>query len=179
MTSPTRTSSSQPTAPPPPAQPPSAQPPSAPAAAQVPQARTSATAGAHRADDLSGLPTGELVTRLSTQLSELVRGELELARTELTSKGKRVGTGAGLAGAAGVLAWFGVAALVAAAVAGLALVVDVWLAAVIVGVALLVIAGILALAGKSQISKATPPVPEEAVRGVQDDVATVKEATRR
>src|SRR4051794_9535834 len=64
--------------------------------------------------------TGELVKRLSTQLSELVRGELELARAELTEKGKRAGAGAGLAGAGGVVALFGVGALIAAAIAGLA-----------------------------------------------------------
>ena len=54
-------------------------------------------------------------------MSDLVRGELELARTELTAKGKRVGVGAGLAGASGVLALYGLGVLIAAAVAALAL----------------------------------------------------------
>ncbi len=72
--------------------------------------------------DPAAATTGELVTRLSTQLSELIRGEMALARAELTEKGKRVGAGAGLAGAAGVVALYGVGALVAAGVAALALV---------------------------------------------------------
>ncbi|WP_300008623.1 phage holin family protein [Pseudonocardia sp.] len=125
------------------------------------------------------LSTGELATRLSGQVTELVRGELELARAELATKGKRAGTGAGLAGAGGVLALYGGGALVAAAVAGLAFVLDVWLAAVIVGVALLVVAGVLALAGRSQIRRAAPPVPEQAVDGVGRDVDTVRTAVRR
>lgn len=129
--------------------------------------------------DPSDLSTGELVGRLATQVSELVRGELELARAELTTKGKRAGVGAGLAGAGGVLALYGGGALVAAAVAGLAAFVDLWLAALVVGVLLLLVAGLLAVMGKNKIADAVPPVPERAVAGVQRDVETVKAAVKR
>jgi uncharacterized membrane protein YqjE len=121
-------------------------------------------------DELSAASTGELVKRLSTQVSELVRREMELARTELAAKGKRAGAGAGLAGAGGVVALYGVGALIAAAIAGLATVVPVWLSALIIGVVLLLVAGVLALAGRSQLKQAAPPVPEQAVHGVQEDV---------
>ena len=57
--------------------------------------------------DPANATTGELVTRLSAQISELVRGELALAKTELAEKGKRAGIGAGLAGTAGVLGLLG------------------------------------------------------------------------
>lgn len=60
-----------------------------------------------RVDDRS---VSELVNELSTQVSRLVRDELKLAQYELVGKAKRFGVGAGLAGAAGVLAWFGDAA---------------------------------------------------------------------
>jgi hypothetical protein len=130
-------------------------------------------------DDLSTASTGELVQRLSTQLSELIRRELDLARAELAAKGKRAGTGAGLAGAGGVVALYGVGALIASAIAALAAIVPVWLSALIVGVVLLLIAGVLALAGRGQLRQATPPVPEQAVQGVQDDVAAVKGAVHR
>jgi MFS family permease len=129
--------------------------------------------------DPNDASTGELVKLLSTQLSELVRGELELARAEMTAKGKRAGAGAGLAGAGGVVALFGVGALVAAAIAGLATVVPVWLSAIIVGVVLLLVAGLLAIVGRNQLKRAAPPVPERAVQGVQRDVETVKEAVQR
>jgi hypothetical protein len=140
---------------------------------------SAATGHAAAAGDLSDVSTGELVRKLSTQLSELVRRELELARTELAAKGKRAGAGAGLAGAGGVVALFGAGALVAAAVAGLATVMPVWLSALIVGVVLLIVAGVLALAGRSRLRTATPPVPEQAVRGVQDDVSTLRNAVHR
>jgi uncharacterized membrane protein YqjE len=142
-------------------------------------AHTAPATGVDTQDDLSAASTGELVRRLSTQLSDLIRRELELARNELTAKGKRAGAGAGLAGTAGVIALFGVAALIAAAIAGLAIVVPVWLSALIVGVVLLLVGGVLALAGRSQLRRATPPVPQQAVQGVQEDVATVKGATQR
>ncbi len=129
--------------------------------------------------DLKEVSTGELVRRLSEQLGELWRGEMELARAELRSKGKRVGSGAGLAGAAGVVALFGLATLITAAIAALALVLPVWLSAVLVGAALLMIAGVLGLAGRAQIKQGTPPIPEQAVRGIKQDVAAVREGARR
>ena len=137
------------------------------------------TAGAVARADLSTLPTGDLVKRLATQLSDLMHGELELARTELTEKGKRAGTGAGLAGAGGVVALYGLGVLIAAAVAALALVLPLWLAALIVGVALLIVGGVLALAGRSQLKRATPPMPEHAVESLQRDVEIVKSAVHR
>jgi uncharacterized membrane protein YqjE len=140
---------------------------------------TTGAAPAVARTDLSTLPTGELVKRLATQLSELMRGELELARTELTEKGKRAATGAEIAGAGGVVALYGLGALIAAAVAALALVLPVWLAALIVGVALLIVGGVLALAGRSQLKRATPPMPEHAVESLQRDVEIVKSAVHR
>ena len=135
--------------------------------------------GASAASDPAAASTGELVTRLSTQLSELVRGELALAKAELTQKGKRAGMGAGLAGGAGVVALYGVGALIAAVIAALALVMPVWLSALIVAILLFVVAGVLGLLGRNQIKRATPPVPEEAVENVKRDVATVSERIKR
>ena len=65
--------------------------------------------------------THKLVNDLSDQVSRLVKDELRLAKLELTAKGKRAGLGAGLAGAAGVVAFLGGATVVAALVLLLAL----------------------------------------------------------
>lgn len=117
-----------------------------------------------------------LVGDLSTQVGRLVRDELSLAQLELKRTGRRVGAGAGLFGAAGVLATYGGAALVAAAVAGLALVVDVWLAALGVGVVVLVVAGGLAVAGRAQLRRAG--APKQTAENVKEDIRTVKEHAR-
>jgi uncharacterized membrane protein YqjE len=145
--------------------------------AQIPSQPT--PAGASSPPDAVHATTGELVTRLTTQVSELVRGELALAKAELAEKGKRAGVGAGLAGAGGVLALYGLGALVAAVIAALALVLPVWLAALIVAVVIFVVAGVLALLGKTQLQRATPPVPERAVESVKRDVAALSERIKR
>lgn len=74
-----------------------------------------------------------------------------------------------------MFAVFGVATLIAAAVAGLALVLPVWAAALIVGVVLLAAGGIAALSGKRQIQEASP-VPEQTVANVKEDIQEVRDA---
>jgi uncharacterized membrane protein YqjE len=117
---------------------------------------------------------GELVQQLSQQTATLVRQELRLAQSELQQKGKRAGVGAGMFGGAGVVALYGVGALIAAAIVGLGTLIEPWLAAVIVGVVLLAVAGIVALAGKKQVEQATPPLPEQALESTKRDVDEVK-----
>ena len=124
------------------------------------------------------LPTADLVRQLSEQVSTLVRDELALARVEMVEKGKRAGIGAGLFGAAGVIAMYGLGALFVTAGAALALVLPVWLAALLVAVALFAVAGIAALIGKKQVSRALPPEPEAAMASGKRDVAAVRNAIR-
>lgn len=112
---------------------------------------------------------------LSTQVSTLVRQELELARVELAAKGKQAAIGAELFGGAGLFALYGVGALVAAAILALSTAVDGWLAAVIVAVVLVVVAGVLALMGKARAKRAVPPVPEQTVATIKEDVRFTKE----
>jgi uncharacterized membrane protein YqjE len=122
---------------------------------------------------------GELVKNLTEQVSRLIRDELKLAEFEMTSKAKRMGRGAGMFGGSGLMALYGIGCLLAAAIIGLAVVLPAWAAALIVGGALLVIAGVAALLGKSQVSKAAPPVPEQTVQSVKADVEEVKERAHR
>jgi membrane protein len=118
---------------------------------------------------------GELVKQLSEQVSRLVRDELKLAGSEMASKGSRAAKGAGLFGGSGVIGLFGVGCLLASAIAGLALVLATWLAALIVGAALLAMAGVAVLVGRGQLRQAVPPVPEQAVDSVKADVQAIRE----
>ena len=97
-----------------------------------------------RRPDPAEMSMGELVSSLSEQTSRLVRDEIKLATKELQAKGKHAGLGAGMFGGAGVVALFGVGALVTAAIGGLAMAMDVWAAALIVAVVLFAVAGVLA-----------------------------------
>jgi uncharacterized membrane protein YqjE len=119
-------------------------------------------------------PLGAVVHRLSEQIPELVRSELRLAQAELAQKGRKAGLGIGMFSAAGLLALFGLATLVATAILALALVLPAWAAGLVVAVVLFAGAGGAALAGKHEVEVATPPAPERAIAGVREDVATIK-----
>jgi uncharacterized membrane protein YqjE len=132
-----------------------------------------------RQEERTDQSLGELLQQASRQTATLVRQEIRLAQLELQEKGKRAGIGAGLFGASGLVALYGVGALVAAAVLLIATAVDAWVAALIVGAALLLIAGALALGGREQVQQATPPTPEQAIESTQRDVEAVKERATR
>ena len=53
-----------------------------------------------------------------------------------------------------------------------------WLAALIVAVVYAAVAGVLALIGKRQVEAATPPVPEETVESVKEDVRWTKQRAK-
>jgi uncharacterized membrane protein YqjE len=118
--------------------------------------------------------TAELLRQLSEQTTKLVRQEIDLAKAELTEKGKKAGIGAGMFGGAGALAFYAFGALTACLVLALATAVDGWLAALIVAVVYGAAAGVLALTGKQKVMEATPPVPEQAVDSTKEDVKWVK-----
>ncbi|WP_100501714.1 phage holin family protein [Geodermatophilus chilensis] len=145
--------------------------------------RADPTTGATRATAPPPAPedasTGQLIGQLTEQISRLVRDEARLAQAEVTQKAKRLGVGAGLFGGAGLVAFFGLAVLIAAAVLALAEALPGWLAALIVAVVLFAVAGVLALIGKKDVDKGTPPVPTEAIASTKEDIATVKESARR
>ena len=124
-------------------------------------------------------PIGDLAKQLSEQVSRLVREELLLAELEMTRKGKRLGRAAGMFGGGGVVALYGISAVVAAAILGLAKVVPAWGSALIVGGVLFAISGTLAVLGRKQLKRATPPVPRQTVDSVKADVEEIKERVHR
>jgi len=129
----------------------------------------------HRADEQS---ISELVKQLSEQTQTLARKEVELAKAEVTEKGKRLGIGAGAFGAAGVLGLFAFGALTATLILALATAMDAWLAALIVTVVYGVIGAVLAITGKKQVEAGSPPVPERAIESTKQDVETAKTSVK-
>ncbi|HKE68766.1 MAG TPA: phage holin family protein [Nocardioidaceae bacterium] len=117
---------------------------------------------------------GQLTGDLSQQVSRLVRDEIRLAQVEMKDKGRRFGKGAGLMGAGGVIALFGVGCVVAAAVLALDLAWPTWLAAIVVGAVLLIVAAIVAATGRSQMRRGTPPMPRQAMESTKEDIEALK-----
>jgi uncharacterized membrane protein YqjE len=136
----------------------------------------SRAAGPSSASDAS---TSDLVKALSEQTSRLVKQEMELAKVELSEKGKQAGIGAGLFGGAGVFGLYALGALTATIIAALSLAMDTWLAGLIVTILWAAVAGVMALVGKSRMQKVGPPTPEQTVESVKEDVEWTKTSAQR
>jgi uncharacterized membrane protein YqjE len=124
--------------------------------------------------DLRDHGTGELIKDLSGQVSRLVRQELELARVEMSEKGKKLGVGAGMFGGAGVATLLMLGSLTAFLIIVLALAMPWWAAALIVTVMWGVVAAVLALQGRKEMREMGKPVPEETIETVKEDVQWLK-----
>jgi Putative Actinobacterial Holin-X, holin superfamily III len=120
----------------------------------------------------------QLTKQLTDQTSALAQKEIELAKAELALKGKRLGIGAGAFGAAGLFGLYALGALTATAILALAIVLDAWLAALLVAAGYGAIAGILALTGKKKVEEGTPPVPEQAIETTKADVEYTKQRAK-
>lgn len=122
--------------------------------------------------------TGELVKQLSEQTTTLVRKEIELAKAELSAKGRTAGEGAGMFGGAAVAGLLALGTLTALVLSLLDKAMDFSLAALLVTLVYAAIAGFLALNGRERIKRGMPPAPEQTVETVKEDVQWAKSQAR-
>ncbi|HEX8862588.1 MAG TPA: phage holin family protein [Actinomycetes bacterium] len=120
----------------------------------------------------------ELLKRLSAETTQLVHQELDLAKVELTQKGRQAGAGAGLFGAAAAVGLAALGALTACIILALNAALPAWLAALIVAAVFGVIAAVLAVQGRDRVKQVTPLAPEQTVETVKEDVEWAKTQTR-
>jgi cbb3-type cytochrome oxidase subunit 3 len=119
-------------------------------------------------------PIGEVAKDLTSDLSLLLRQEMELAKAEMAQKGRTAAPGLGMLGGAGVVALCAAGALTACLVLVLSLFLSEWLAALIVGVVLAAVAYVLVKQGKERVAEAGKPVPEQTIETVKEDVQWAK-----
>jgi uncharacterized membrane protein YqjE len=117
-----------------------------------------------RAADQQSPGVGTAAKQVAEHASALARLELELAGLELKRKAGALGAGIGLGVAAAVLGLFALGFTLATIAVALAIVLDLWLAMLIVTLALFAIAGVLGAMAAGRIKRGTPPVPEQAIR---------------
>jgi hypothetical protein len=129
-------------------------------------------------DELRDRPIGELLKQLANETTTLVKQELELAKAELTEKGRKAGPGFGMWGAAGVVGLGAFGALTAFFILALDGVMPNWLAALVVAAVYGAIAGVLYLTGKQRVEEATPVKPEQTIETLKEDVEWAKHPTR-
>jgi uncharacterized membrane protein YqjE len=125
-------------------------------------------------EDLRSRSTGDLVKQLSEQTTNLVRKEIDLAKAELSAKGKTAGEGAGMFGGAAVVGLLAAGTLTALILSLLDKAMDFSLAALIVTLVYGAIAAFLALGGRERIRRATPAAPEQTVETVKEDLQWAK-----
>lgn len=111
---------------------------------------------------------GELFSTLSTQASLLFRQELQLAQAEMTQKATRVGRNAAYVVLGGVIAQAAFLTLIAALVLVLALVMEAWLAALLVGIGLAIVAGLLVRYGLNKL-KNIDPAPRQTIETMREN----------
>ena len=117
---------------------------------------------------------GQLVADATHDLEGIVRGEIALAKAEVTDGAKVLGKGAGLLAGAAFLALMGLVFLLHSAAWGIAEWLPVWAGYLIVAVVVLIIAAVLGLLGKKALETARP-APERAIDQAQQTIAVIKE----
>ena len=119
----------------------------------------------------------ELLAEIPTLIGDLLRAEIEAFKADLRLRAKRAGIGAGLVVVALVLACLALTAFVIAAIAALALVLPVWVSALIVGGGLLVIAAVLTWIAIGRFQAAKPDI-EGRIESIKTDVQLIRGVRR-
>lgn len=116
---------------------------------------------------------GELVGKMSTQVTTLVKGEIALAKAQASEKIAKISKGGILLAVAGVLALYGLGLTFLTIIWGINEALPLWLSALIVTVAVFLVVGILALVGIKILNKHKQftVAPQE---GLKEDVAALK-----
>lgn len=116
---------------------------------------------------------GQLVADVSTDLSQIVRTEVELAKAEIKADVTHAGKGIGMFAGAGVLALYGLGVLFLGLAGVIAIWLPWWAGLLIIAGVIFVIAGILALVGKKQVSQVQGK-PQKTIAQAQETVDAIK-----
>lgn len=125
-------------------------------------------------NELRDRPLGEVAKNLTSDVSLLVRQEIELAKAEMAQKARTAAPGIGMFGGAGIVALCAAGALTAFAVLVFSIFLPEWAAALIVGAVLALLAVVLVRQGKERVADAGKPIPEQTIETVKEDVEWTK-----
>ena len=123
---------------------------------------------------LENLPLGDLLGDLATNMSNLVRQEVALAKVEITQKATYVGRNVGYLVIGGAVAYAALLAIIAAIIMLLAKVMPHWGSALIVGAVVGAIGWMLV--GKAMAAlQQTDLTPRETVETLKEDATWMKQ----
>jgi uncharacterized membrane protein YqjE len=116
---------------------------------------------------------GELVSGIASDLSTLMRQELDLAKVEVRQEVSKAGKAAGMLGGAGLAGWMVALFLSFTLIWLLDSAIDAGWAALIVAVIWAVIGAVLFVIGRNRL-KSVDPTPHRTVETVKEDVEWLK-----
>jgi hypothetical protein len=128
------------------------------------------------ADALADTRVLDLLGRMSSDLTHLVRAEVALAKVEIKGEVVRGATGAGFMGGAAVGGYFVLLMLSFAAAFGLAEVMATGFAFLIVGLFYAAIAGTAFVLGRKKLATVTF-VPKKTVKTLKEDLSWLRQQT--
>jgi len=118
-------------------------------------------------------PLSAVVDDIFQNMEEIVRSELQLARTEAAGEARKAARKASPLAIAAVLGWYAGGLLLLSAVFGLASVVPLWLASLVIGVAILLVAIGLYAKGREQLKEVEPELPATS-QSLTENLAWIK-----
>jgi len=130
--------------------------------------------GNHTENGLRERPIGEVAKSLTSDLSLLLRQEIDLAKAEMAEKGRTAAPGLGMFGGAGIVGLCAAGAMTAFLILVLSTFLPDWAAALLVGAVLAAVTYVLVQQGKERVADAGTPVPEQTIETVKEDVEWAK-----
>jgi Putative Actinobacterial Holin-X, holin superfamily III len=124
-------------------------------------------------------PPSELLRSLLADMRLMLQREAELAKLEVKDRGSRFGLAGGILVGAAVVALLALGTLIAAAVAGLAIVLPLWVAALIVGTVLVVVAVLMFVVGRARMRAVGSLAPKATIETAREDVAWIRREAER
>lgn len=120
---------------------------------------------------------GELLGEVASDLSRLMRQELELAKAELKAEASKAGKGAGLLGGAGFAGYMFLVLASFAAVFGIGTQIALGWAFLIIAVIWAIVGAVLAVTGRTQLRRVNPK-PQQTIETVKEDAQWARHPTR-
>lgn len=121
---------------------------------------------------------GQLFGDLSRQLGTLIQKEIQLAKTEMTTRVTTVGRDAGMIGAGGALAYAALLmALIAVALLLIQLGITPWLGFLLVAILVGAIAAVLIQRGRAELQK-TDLAPRQTIETIKEDAEWAKQQVK-
>jgi hypothetical protein len=140
---------------------------------------TTMASGSTDRERLREAAPSELMRSLLADIRLMLQREVELAKLEVKDRGSRLGIAGGILAGAAVVALLALGTLIAAAVAGLAIVIPLWAAALIVGTVLVLVAVVMFLVGRARMRAVGSLAPTATIEIAREDVAWIRREAER